>query len=112
MLLKNIFNVIHQRYVLTDEDWVRVENYAASTSTTQLDYGKIKNSNSSNPSVHQPDKSSSADVEKNTIKDIKIRNFFGLGEISDVEKALVEVGYNRERFNKKSSKPSISPLLR
>ena len=40
-------------------------------------------------------------VEKNAIKDIKINgDFFGLGEISDVEKALVGVGYNREDLTK------------
>ena len=40
-------------------------------------------------------------VEKNVIKDIKINgDFFGLGEISDVEKALVGVGYNREDLTK------------
>lgn len=103
VLLKNIFNVEDtstiKEYVLTDEDWVRVEELRSKYfNNPDWNYGKnpkFEFKQSKRTPAGQIE--FSLNVEKNAIKDIKINgDFFGLGEISDVEKALVGVGYNRE----------------
>lgn len=107
VLLKNIFNVEDtstiKEYVLTDEDWVRVEELRSKYfNNPDWNYGKnpkFEFKQSKRTPAGQIE--FSLNVEKNAIKDIKINgDFFGLGEISDVEKALVGVGYNREDLTK------------
>lgn len=103
VLLKNIFKVEDtsqiKEYVLTEEDWAKIEELRATYfANDEWNYGK-------NPAfeIKQSKRTAAGQIEfslnvrHNVIKDIKINgDFFGLGEIKDVEDLLVGVHFSRE----------------
>lgn len=103
VLLKNIFETDDittiKEYVLTDEDWEKIEELRATYfNNPDWNYGK-------NPkfALKQSKRTTAGQVEfnlnvaDNKIEDIKINgDFFGLGEISDVEDQLRGVDYTRD----------------
>ncbi|RLK64210.1 lipoate--protein ligase [Atopobacter sp. AH10] len=103
VLLKNIFGVDSieevKQYVLTDEDWERIEAFKAKyTGNPDWNYGanpKFDIHNSKRTTAGQVD--FSLNVVNNKIDTVKINgDFFGLGEISDVEDKLLGTPYRRQ----------------
>lgn len=88
-----------KEYVLTDEDWVKIEAFAEQyTANWEWNYGK-----SPSFDIERSERLSVGTVEvkmnvrKGKIEDIRIfGDFFGMGEIEDVEKDLQGVPYTRE----------------
>ncbi len=103
VLLMNIFQVEDlediKEYVLTEEDWNRIEELRTNYfNNPDWNYGK-------NPKfqIKQSKRTAagqiefSLNIENNKISDIKVNgDFFGLGDIADVEKALTGVAYDRQ----------------
>ncbi|WP_025728739.1 lipoate--protein ligase [Atopobacter phocae] len=103
LLLKTIFDVENvedvKQYHLTEEDWEKVDAFKAQyTGNDAWNYGanpafEIKNS--ARTSVGQID--FNLNVKDNQIEAIKINgDFFGLGEINDVEEKLLHTPYKRQ----------------
>jgi len=88
-----------KEYVLTDEDWEKIDAFAAQyTANWDWNYGK-----SPQFDMERSERLSIGTVEvkmnvrKGKIEDIRIfGDFFGLGEIEDVEKELKGIPYTRE----------------
>lgn len=100
-LLLNIFDVDStdqvKEYVLTEEDWKKIDEFAARyTANWEWNYGK-----SPNFDLERSERiegvgtiETKLNVDKGIITDIKIYgDFFGMGEISDVEDKLRGVKY-------------------
>ena len=100
-LLLNIFDVDStdqvKEYVLTEEDWENIDEFAARyTANWEWNYGK-----SPNFDLERSERiegvgtiETKLNVDKGIITDIKIYgDFFGMGEISDVEDKLRGVKY-------------------
>ncbi|SDJ74504.1 lipoate--protein ligase [Alkalibacterium thalassium] len=88
-----------KEYVLTDEDWVKIEAFAEQyTANWEWNYGKspaFDMERSERLSVGTVEVK--MNVRKGKIEDIRIfGDFFGMGEIEDVEKDLRGVPYTRE----------------
>lgn len=107
-LLLNIFDVDDvtdvKEYVLTDKDWVRIEEFAAEyTGNWDWNYGE-----SPKFDLERSERIEGVgtvevklDVDKGVITNIKIYgDFFGMGEISDVEEKLTDVKYDHESIKK------------
>ncbi|MGY3724800.1 lipoate-protein ligase A [Granulicatella balaenopterae] len=101
-LLKKIYQVDSveevKEYVLTEEDWEKIELLRQQYfNNPDWNYGKnpkFQLKQSKRTAVGQVE--FSLNIEDNHIKDIKITgDFFGLGEISDVEEALRGVAFER-----------------
>ena len=103
-LLLNIFDVDStdqvKEYVLTEEDWKKIDEFAARyTANWEWNYGK-----SPNFDLERSERiegvgtiETKLNVDKGIITDIKIYgDFFGMGEISDVEDKLRGVKYEVE----------------
>lgn len=101
-LLKQIYQVkdtsLVKEYCLTEEDWEKIEKLRTTYfNNPDWNYGKnpafqMKQSKRTNAGQIE----FSLNVEKNIITDIKITgDFFGLGEIADVEASLVGIAFNR-----------------
>ena len=103
-LLLNIFDVDStdqvKEYVLTEEDWEKIDEFAARyTANWEWNYGK-----SPNFDLERSERiegvgtiETKLNVDKGIITDIKIYgDFFGMGEISDVEDKLRGVKYEVE----------------
>lgn len=103
-LLLNIFDVDStdqvKEYVLTEEDWENIDEFAARyTANWEWNYGK-----SPNFDLERSERiegvgtiETKLNVDKGIITDIKIYgDFFGMGEISDVEDKLRGVKYEVE----------------
>ncbi|WP_208558811.1 lipoate--protein ligase [Marinilactibacillus kalidii] len=99
-LLLNIFDVSDvsevKEYQLTEEDWEKIDQFAETyTANWDWNYGKSPKfdlERSERLSVGTVEVK--INVDKGIIKDIKIYgDFFGLGEISDVEEKLVGKPY-------------------
>lgn len=103
-LLLNIFDVQDteqvKEYVLTEEDWKKIDEFAAQyTANWEWNYGK-----SPNFDLERSERvegvgtiETKLNVDKGIIADIKIYgDFFGMGEISDVEDKLRGVKYEVE----------------
>ena len=106
-LLKHIFHTDDvstiKEYKLTDDDWEKIDAFKAKyTANPDWNYGSNPDfdiTNSKRTTAGHID--FNINVSHNKIKDIKINgDFFGLGEISDVEKILTGVDYNREALTK------------
>lgn len=88
-----------KEYVLTDNDWVKIEEFAEKfTANWEWNYGK-----SPKFDMERSERLSVGSVEvkmnvrKGMIEEIKIfGDFFGLGEIEDVEEKLKNSPYTRE----------------
>ena len=88
-----------KEYVLTEEDWEKIDAFAAQyTANWDWNYGK-----SPQFDMERSERLSIGTVEvkmnvrKGKIEDIRIfGDFFGLGEIEDVEKELKGIPYTRE----------------
>lgn len=100
-LLLNIYDVDDtsdvKEYVLTDEDWGEIEKFAEEyTGNWEWNYGKSPDfdlERSERLSVGTVEAKLNVDAGK--IQEIKIYgDFFGLGEISDVEEKLTGVKYD------------------
>lgn len=100
-LLLNIFDVDNtddvKEYVLTDEDWTKIEKFAEQyTANWEWNYGE-----SPNFDLERDERIEGVgtvevklNVEQGIISDIKMfGDFFGLGEIADVENQLRGVKY-------------------
>lgn len=91
-----------KEYVLTEEDWVKIEAFAGKyTANWDWNYGK-----SPQFDMERSERLSVGTVEvkmnvrKGTISDIRIYgDFFGLGEIEDVENKLKGAPYTRESIS-------------
>lgn len=107
-LLLNIFDVDDvadvKEYVLTDKDWDRIEEFAAEyTGNWDWNYGE-----SPKFDLERSERIEGVgtvevklDVDKGVITNIKIYgDFFGMGEISDVEEKLTDVKYDHESIKK------------
>jgi len=100
-LLLNIYDVDDvddvKEYVLTDEDWDRIEEFKDEyTGNWKWNYGESPDFDLENSQRIEGVGTVEVklDVEQGTITDIQIfGDFFGLGEISDVEDALRGVQY-------------------
>lgn len=104
-LLRNIFDVENlediQEYVLTDDDWAWIENFRQQyTNNDDWNYGE-------NPDfeIIRDERTPAGQIEfqfnisKGKIIACKIYgDFFGLGEITDVENALIGQEYSRENL--------------
>lgn len=103
-LLLNIFDVDStdqvKEYVLTEEDWKKIDEFAARyTANWEWNYGK-----SPNFDLERSERiegvgtiETKLNVDKGIITDIKMYgDFFGMGEISDVEDKLRGVKYEVE----------------
>ena len=107
VLLKNIFEVedtsLIKEYVLIEEDWKKIEELRKTYfNNPDWNYGK-------NPkfALTQSKRTTAGqvefhlNVEQNHIKEIKINgDFFGLGEISDVEEKLTGIEYQRDAVSR------------
>ena len=100
-LLLNIYGVDNisevKEYVLTDEDWKKIEKFAENyTGNWDWNYGKSPDfdlERSERLSVGTVEAKLNVDAGK--ITEIKIYgDFFGLGEITDVEEKLTGIKYN------------------
>lgn len=101
-LILNIFGVEEiseaKEYTLTEEDWHRIDEIAAEyTANWKWNYGE-----SPEFDLERSERTSVGTVEvklnvdKGTITDVRIYgDFFGLGDISDVEKTLAGTHYER-----------------
>ncbi|MDO4680148.1 MAG: lipoate--protein ligase [Aerococcus sp.] len=106
-LIKNIFNVDDvedaKQYILTDEDWEGIKYYHDTfTGNDDWNFGK-------NPDYQLVKEARTPagqvefhfDISNEKISDLKIYgDFFGLGEISDVEKALIGIPYTEDALMK------------
>jgi lipoate-protein ligase A len=104
-LLLNIFDVENldeiKEYQLTDQDWEWIDEFRSRyTNNDDWNYGE-------NPDyeIIRDERTSAGQIEfqfnisKGKIKEAKIYgDFFGLGEISDVEQALIGQEYTRENL--------------
>src|SRR5699024_11093057 len=103
-LLLNIFDVDNtedvQEYVLTDEDWEKIDEFAERYTTNwDWNYGE-----SANFDLERSERFEGVgtvevklNVDKGIITDIKMfGDFFGMGEIEDVEKELVGIKYEHD----------------
>ncbi|MDO4671037.1 MAG: lipoate--protein ligase [Aerococcus sp.] len=102
-LIKNIFDVKSveeaKQYVLSDEDWEGIKKYHDEfTGNDDWNFGKnpdyqlIKEARTPAGQVEFQ-----FDISNEKISDLKIYgDFFGLGEISDVEQALIGLPYTEE----------------
>lgn len=88
-----------KQYHLTDQDWKRIKEISKSRyANWDWNYGKSPKFNLER-SKRFPTGSVDVrlNVEKGTIKDIKIfGDFFGIGDVEDIEKSLIGVPYKRE----------------
>lgn len=106
-ILKSIFNVDNVRdvpkYVLTDEDWKKVHDISKKRyQQWEWNYGKSPAYN-----VKARHKFPSGlldvrlDVQNGIIKNCKIYgDFFGIGDVNEIEKALIGVRHHREDVKK------------
>lgn len=106
-LLLNIFHVDDvkdiKEYVLTDDDWKKIEEFRAKyTGNPDWNYGEDPDYQ-----IEKHARTGAGDIEfhfnisKGEIESLKIYgDFFGLGEISDVEEKLIGVDYTREALTK------------
>lgn len=101
-LLLNIYDVNDvaevKEYKLTDEDWKKIDAFADQyTANWKWNYGespKFDLERSERLSVGTVEVK--LNVDKGTITDLKIfGDFFGLGEISDVEEKLTDIPYEK-----------------
>ena len=118
-LLLNIYGTDNlsevKEYVLTDEDWEKIDEFAAEyTANWEWNYGKspqfdlerserIENVGTVEVKLN---------VNKGIISDIKIfGDFFGIGEISDVEKELVNIKYDVESIQEQLKKINLKKYI-
>lgn len=103
MLLKYIFNVDSltdiPQYILTEKDWEKIDAFEKEfTGNLDWNYGKnpqFQFSNSARTGAGQID--FHFDVANNHITQVKINgDFFGLGEISEVEEKLLYLPFTKE----------------
>lgn len=103
-LLLNIFDVDNtedvKEYVLTDEDWTQIDKFAEQyTANWEWNYGKSPNFDLERNERFEGVGTVEVklDVDHGEITEIKIfGDFFGLGEINDVEEQLKGVKYERD----------------
>ena len=103
-LLLNIFDVDNtedvKEYVLTDEDWEKIDEFAAKyTANWEWNYGESPNFDLERSERFEGVGTVEVklNVDKGTITDIKMYgDFFGMGEIEDVEKELNGVKYEHD----------------
>lgn len=103
-LLLNIFDVDNtedvKEYVLTDEDWTQIDKFAEQyTANWEWNYGKSPNFDLERNERFEGVGTVEVklDVDHGEITEIKIfGDFFGLGEINDVEEQLKGVKYEHD----------------
>lgn len=100
-----------KEYVLTEEDWEKIDAFAAKyTDNWEWNYGK-----SPEFDMERSERLSVGTVEvkmnvrKGRIEDIRIYgDFFGLGEIEDVEKELKGIPYTKEAIREAIAKVDVN----
>lgn len=100
-----------KEYVLTEDDWKKIEAFAAEyTANWNWNYGK-----SPEFDMERSERLSVGTVEvkmnvrKGKIEDIRIYgDFFGLGEIEDVEKELQGIPYTKEAIREAINKVDVN----
>ncbi|WP_368644989.1 lipoate--protein ligase [Alkalibacterium putridalgicola] len=100
-----------KEYVLTEEDWKKIDAFAAEyTANWNWNYGKspaFDMERSERLSVGTVEVK--MNVRKGKIEDIRIfGDFFGLGEIEDVEKELQGIPYTKEAIRDAISKVDVN----
>ncbi|GEK89227.1 lipoate-protein ligase A [Alkalibacterium putridalgicola] len=100
-----------KEYVLTEEDWEKIDAFAAEyTANWNWNYGKspaFDMERSERLSVGTVEVK--MNVRKGKIEDIRIfGDFFGLGEIEDVEKELQGIPYTKEAIRDAISKVDVN----
>lgn len=114
MILLHLFEVNRledvKEYVLTDEDWEEIDKFAEKyTANWQWNYGespKFDLERSERLSVGTVEVK--LNVDRGKISDIKIfGDFFGMGEISDVENQLTGIDYNAQSIRQALEKIDI-----
>lgn len=114
MILLHLFEVNRledvKEYVLTDEDWEEIDKFAEKyTANWQWNYGespKFDLERSERLSVGTVEVK--LNVDRGKISDIKIfGDFFGMGEISDVEDQLTGIDYNAQSIRQALEKIDI-----
>lgn len=114
MILLHLFEVNRledvKEYVLTDEDWEEIDKFAEKyTANWQWNYGespKFDLERSERLSVGTVEVK--LNVDRGKISDIKIfGDFFGMGEISDVEDQLRGIDYNAQSIRQTLEKIDI-----
>lgn len=100
-----------KEYVLTEEDWKKIDAFAAEyTANWNWNYGKspaFDMERSERLSVGTVEVK--MNVRKGKIEDIRIfGDFFGLGEIEDVEKELQGIPYTKEAIREAISKVDVN----
>lgn len=114
MILKHLFEVDRvedvKEYVLTDKDWEEIDKFAEKyTANWHWNYGespKFDLERSERLSVGTVEVK--LNVDKGKISDIKIfGDFFGMGEISDVEEQLTGIDYNAQSIREALEKVDI-----
>lgn len=118
-LLLNIYGVKDlsevKEYVLTDKDWEKIDEFAAKyTGNWDWNYGK-----SPEFDLERSERVEGVgtvevklNVNKGIISDIKIYgDFFGIGEISDVEKELEGIKYDVSSIQKQLKKVDLKKYI-
>ncbi|MDO5457263.1 MAG: lipoate--protein ligase [Atopococcus tabaci] len=118
MILLHLFEVERledvKEYVLTDEDWEEIDKFAEKyTANWKWNYGespKFDLERSERFSVGTIEVK--LNVEKGKISEIKIfGDFFGKGEISDVEERLTGIDYNAQSIRQALEKLDINHYI-
>lgn len=118
LLLLYIFDVDHvedvKEYKLTEKDWQRIHEISkARYANWDWNYGKSPKFNLER-SKRFPSGSLDVrlDVEKGTIENIKIfGDFFGIGDVEDIETRLTGVAYKRETLEEALSDIDVPHYL-
>lgn len=118
-LLLNIFEVDTtedvKEYVLTDENWDQIDKFAEQyTANWDWNYGKSPNFDLERDARFEGVGTVEVklDVDQGEIKEIKIfGDFFGLGEITDVEKQLKGVKYEPEVIKEALEKVNLKKYI-
>lgn len=118
-LLLNIYGVEElsevKEYVLTDEDWEKIDEFAEKyTANWEWNYGK-----SPKFDLERSERVEGVgtvevklNVEKGIISDIKLYgDFFGIGEIEDVEKELLGIKYEATNIQDKLEKVDLQKYI-
>lgn len=118
-LLLNIFDVDStedvKEYVLTDEDWKQIDQFADQyTANWDWNYGKSPNFDLERDARFESVGTVEVklDVDQGEIQEIKIfGDFFGLGEITDVEEELNGVKYEPEAIKEVLEKVDLKKYI-
>ncbi|MFJ8236121.1 lipoate--protein ligase [Ureibacillus sp. NPDC094379] len=112
-ILKSIFGDENQinYYELTDEDWEKIHEISRNRyQTWEWNYGKSPRFNiQKNERFPSGGIDIRLEVNKGIIEDAKIYgDFFGVGEVTDIEQLLIGVPYSREAISEKLGDIDIS----